>query len=139
MRMMAAGLKDEMATEHSIAEPDELIGLIYRGPLETTPWQQFLGRLEERMGCLSAGMVLRLSGRGRPPLLVWGHRPALAMGDADEARLAHARLGHLDPLRTALTKPGDIRKMCETAIARSGAIDILVNNAGIIDQNNVGT
>lgn len=113
MRMMAAGLKDEMATERSIADPDELIGLIYRGPLEATPWQQFLGKLEERMGCLSAGMVLRLSGRGRPPLLVWGHRPALASGDADEARMAHAKLGHLDPLRNALTKPGDIHTLDE--------------------------
>jgi len=111
--MMPSGLKDKMATERSIAEADELIGLIYQGPLEETPWQRFLGKLEERMGCLSAGLTLRLSGRGRPPLLVWGHRPALASGDAEEARLAHARLGHLDPLRNALTKPGDIHTLDE--------------------------
>lgn len=112
--MMDISVKDEMADEHHIiAEADELIGLIYQGPLEKTPWHQFLKQLEVRMGCLCAGMTLRLSARDRPPLLVWGHQPALALGDAEEARLAHARLGHLDPLRNALTKPGDIHTLNE--------------------------
>lgn len=58
------------------------------------------------------------------------------LGDANAIETTRQQLekdygisAHYDP--ADMTKPGDIRKMCETAIARSGAIDILVNNAGI--------
>ena len=102
-----------MSIHPPLAEPDELFTLIYQGPLEETPWLSFLGALRQRVQCHSAAMVLRLSRLGAPPLVVWDRRPSISEREAREARQAHARLGHLDPLRNALTKPGDIHTLSE--------------------------
>lgn len=91
---------------------DELIELIYNGPLEPTPWQKFLVALGKRMNCRSAGLTLRLSRQGRPPLVIWGN-PLVDEEQAKCIAAIHAELGHLDPLRNALSKPGDLRTLDE--------------------------
>lgn len=87
---------------------DELIPLIYSGPLETPPWHRFLDALGERMGARSAALVLRLSRQGTPPLILWGRRPTVPDDEARRIQAKHAELGHLDPLRNALNRPGAI-------------------------------
>lgn len=91
---------------------DELIELIYNGPLEPTPWLKFLVALGQRIGCRSAGITLRLSRQGRPPLVIWGN-PLVDQEAAKRITAAHAELGHLDPLRNALNKPGDLHTLDE--------------------------
>jgi DNA-binding CsgD family transcriptional regulator len=108
------------ATSHSVRMPatspllptDELIELIYNGPLEPTPWLKFLVALGQRIGCRSAGITLRLSRQGRPPLVIWGN-PLVDQEAAKRITAAHAELGHLDPLRNALNKPGDLHTLDE--------------------------
>lgn len=92
---------------------DELVTLIYKGPLEPTPWQGFLAALSRRMRCTGAAMVLRLSRQGMPPLVIWGRPPAIDEEEARQINETHAELGHLDPLRNALTRPGDIFTLSE--------------------------
>lgn len=103
---------------------DELIPLIYQGPLEERPWLSFLDALGRRMQCQGAAMVLRLSRKGLPPLIMWGRQPSLSREEARQIQLVHAELGHLDPLRNALRKRGDIFTLDEV-IAR----DALQENA----------
>jgi DNA-binding CsgD family transcriptional regulator len=90
-----------------VIETDELVTLIYKGPLEPVPWHAFLVALARRMACDSAGMTLRLSRKGLPPLIIWS-TPLIGEAQARALQTVHAELGHLDPLRNALTKPGDI-------------------------------
>jgi DNA-binding CsgD family transcriptional regulator len=92
---------------------DELIELVYNGPLEPTPWHDFLAALGRRMRCRSAGLTLRLSRLGRPPLVIWGDPPSIDDEEARRIRAVHAELGDLDPLRNALSKPGDIHTLDE--------------------------
>ncbi|MFC3711574.1 helix-turn-helix transcriptional regulator [Sphingoaurantiacus capsulatus] len=92
---------------------DPLIELAYNGPLEETPWHGFLKALGQRIGCRSAGFTLRLSRAGRSPLVIWGDPPSIDDEEARRIRAAHAELGHLDPLRNALNKPGDIHTLDE--------------------------
>ena len=87
---------------------DTLIRLIYRGPLEVVPWQGFLEALAARIGCANAGIVLRLSSQGIPPMAIWGRRIALSEADARRIQTIHADIGHLDPLRNVLSSPGAI-------------------------------
>jgi DNA-binding CsgD family transcriptional regulator/PAS domain-containing protein len=91
-----------------LAPVDEIIGLIYRGPLEVTPWRSFLKALRSRMDCDFAAIMARPGRIGATPLMVM---EAGVMVDEEEARgiaTEHARLAHLDPLAAALVKPGDI-------------------------------
>lgn len=97
-----------MRSGKPLAAVDELITLIYQGPLEPTPWQGFLEALSRRMRCKNAAITLRLSRQGTPPLIIWGPPPAIDEKEARQINEIHAELGHLDPLRNALTKPGDI-------------------------------
>ncbi|MBY8826420.1 helix-turn-helix transcriptional regulator [Sphingomonas colocasiae] len=92
---------------------DELVTLIYQGPLEPTPFQGFLEALARRMQCSNAGMVLRLSRQGTPPLIVWGRPQAIGEAEARRINERHAELGDLDPLRNALTRPGLILTLSE--------------------------
>lgn len=109
---IATGRSDEAPRPAPITR-DELITLIYRGPLEPRPWQGFLKALADRLDCRNAGIVLRLSGEGTPPIAIWG-KP-LGVGDADARRIqaVHAEVGHLDPLRNVLTHPGAISTLDE--------------------------
>jgi DNA-binding CsgD family transcriptional regulator/PAS domain-containing protein len=90
-------------------QADELIDLIYQGPLEPTPWQSFLRALRLRMNCDAAAMSLRIQRDEMIAVNVWDHRkPEL---DTDALRRATQNLkayGHLDPLAKALVKPGDL-------------------------------
>ncbi|RJF93120.1 helix-turn-helix transcriptional regulator [Sphingomonas cavernae] len=97
-----------MAIDKPLAPADELVSLIYRGPLEPTPWQSFLEALTRRMRCKSAAIVLRLSRQGMPPLVIWGRPPTIDENQARAINEVHAELGHLDPLRNRLVRPGDI-------------------------------
>lgn len=102
-----------MRSVKPLAEVDELITLIYKGPLETTPWQGFLEALSRRMRCTSAAITLRLSRQGTPPLIIWGPPPAIEEHEARLVNTIHAELGDRDPLRNALTKAGDIFTLSE--------------------------
>lgn len=104
---------DGMRIDKPLAAVDELITLIYQGPLEATPWQSFLEALSRRMRCKNAAITLRLSRQGTPPLIIWGPPPAIGEREARQVNAIHAELGHLDPLRNALTKPGDIATLSE--------------------------
>ena len=96
-----------------IAEVDELVTLIYRGPLEDTPWQSFLEALARRMRCMSAAITLRLSRPGMPPFIIWAPRPPISEQEARRIQRIHAEMGDLDPLRNALARPGDIYRLSE--------------------------
>lgn len=102
----AAGLDDRPAR-------DDLVRLIYRGALEPTPWDGFLKALAERLDCLNAGIVLRLSREGTPPIAIWARRPRLSDAEARRIRAVHAAIGHLDPLRNVLAKKGAIQTLDE--------------------------
>lgn len=102
-----------MPIQQPLSPVDDLISLIYRGPLETPPWGSFLDALGTRMGARSAALVLRLSRQGSPPLVVWGRPPDLPEEEARRIQAKHAELGHLDPLRNALTRPGAIHTLDE--------------------------
>lgn len=97
-----------MPIDRPLLQTDELIPLIYRGPLESSPWHSFLEALGDRMGAKSAALVLRLSRQGMPPLVLWGRRPTVPEAEARRIHVKHAEIGHLDPLRNALDKPGAI-------------------------------
>lgn len=97
-----------MPIQQPLLPTDELIPLIYSGPLETPPWRRFLDVLGERMGARSAALVLRLSRQGSPPMVLWGRRPTVPDDEARRVQAKHAELGHLDPLRNALDHPGAI-------------------------------
>ncbi|MBO9696733.1 MAG: helix-turn-helix transcriptional regulator [Sphingopyxis sp.] len=102
-----------MRSYRPIAEVDELVTLIYRGPLEETPWQGFLEALSRRMQCKSAAITLRLSRPGMPPFIIWAPRPPVSEQEARRIQRIHAEMGDLDPLRNALARPGDIYRLSE--------------------------
>lgn len=102
-----------MPISQPLLPTDDLIPLIYSGPLETPPWNRFLAALGDRMGAKSAALVLRLSRQGTPPLVLWGRRPTVPDDEARRIQAKHAELGHLDPLRNALNQPGAISTLDE--------------------------
>ncbi|MGL3819633.1 helix-turn-helix transcriptional regulator [Sphingopyxis sp. R3-92] len=102
-----------MRIEKPVAEVDELVTLLYRGPLESTPWLGFLEALSRRMRCTSSAITLRLSRQGTPPLIIWGPPLAIDERKARDIHAIHAEIGDLDPLRNALTKGGDIFRLSE--------------------------
>lgn len=102
-----------MRSVEPLAEVDELVTLIYQGPLESQPWQGFLEALSRRMRCTSAAITLRVSRQGTPPLIIWGPPPAIAEKEARLVNQIHAELGDHDPLANALSKPGDIFTLSE--------------------------
>lgn len=92
---------------------DTLVALLYRGPLESPPWHGFLNALCDELGCDNAGIVLRLSRQGTPPLAIWGRPLPVGEKETRRIRARHAALGHLDPLRNALSAPGAIHTLDE--------------------------
>lgn len=108
-----------MPTTSPLLPVDPLIELAYDGPLEETPWHRFLQALGRRIGCRSAGITLRLSRQGRPPLVIWGDPPSIDEEQARRIRAVHSELGHLDPLRNALRKPGDIHTLDEVVTSEA--------------------
>ncbi|OAN66690.1 hypothetical protein A7X12_11335 [Sphingomonas sp. TDK1] len=92
---------------------DALLRLIYAGPLEPMPWQGFLGALAAHLDCRNAGLVLRLSREGMPPIAIWGRPVGVSDGEARRLQAVHAEIGHLDPLRNMLDRPGAIRSLDE--------------------------
>jgi DNA-binding CsgD family transcriptional regulator len=54
---------------------DELISAIYQGPLETTPWQQFLPLLADLMNAMAVSLVLRPPAAGDSGLILNYQRP----------------------------------------------------------------
>lgn len=95
-----------------LTDVDELIPLIYQGPLEPVPWKGFLKALRRRADCDGAALVLRPAGE-LAPSAIWDLSDAL-----DETRFAGpyddtARLSLKDPIAVMLTKPGDIYTLDE--------------------------
>jgi len=91
-----------------LAPVDELIGLIYRGALEASPWRSFLKALRDRTDCDYAAIVVRPARTGAAPLFLTSARVELDEAAGRRIAADSARLAHLDPLARALTKPGDI-------------------------------
>lgn len=96
-----------MATK-SLELTDSLVKLIYGGPLEATPWRGFLQALIEHIGCDNAAITLQLSRKGLAPMLIWGKDPTVAVDLARDIGGRHAAMGHMDPLRNALDRSGEI-------------------------------
>jgi len=87
---------------------DSLLKLLYGGPLETVPWRGFLEALIEHIGCDNAAITLQLSRKGLAPMLIWGKAPSVRGDLARDIGGRHAEMGHMDPLRNALERSGDI-------------------------------
>lgn len=101
---------------------DDIIPLIYQGPLETTPWQSFMGSLRQRLSCDIAAMTLRIRYDGNGPLSIYvGHNPGDGrdfIGATEQRKRQDAisqlcRNGHADPLGDKLRQPGDIYALSE--------------------------
>jgi DNA-binding CsgD family transcriptional regulator len=97
----------DAATAH-FALTEELITLIYKGPLEPLPWRSFLAALVEHTQCDNAALTLQLSRKGHPPMIVWGRTPSVRGEAARQITRRHAALGDLDPLSNALQRSGDM-------------------------------
>jgi DNA-binding CsgD family transcriptional regulator len=91
-----------------LAPVDEIISLIYRGPLESTPWTSFLKALRMRMDCDFSAILVRPGRLGATPRVIMEGGVTLGGAEGRTAAANHARLAHLDPLAGALSKPGDI-------------------------------
>lgn len=87
---------------------DSLLKQLYGGPLEAVPWRNFLRALAEHVGCDNAAITLQLSRKGLAPMLIWGKDPPVHGEMARDIGGRHAEIGHLDPLRNALDRSGDI-------------------------------
>ena len=92
---------------------DELIRLVYKGALEPVPFRAFLRTLADRVDCLNAGIILRLSQQGTPPIAIWARKTGLSDDEARRIHEVHASVGHLDPLRNVLAKKGAIQTLDE--------------------------
>lgn len=103
-----------MATK-SLALTDTLLMLLYGGPLEQVPWRKFLRALIDHIGCDNAALTLQLSRKGLAPMVIWGKPPPVAGELARDIDGRHAQLGHMDPLRNALKRSGDILLLEEVA------------------------
>ena len=68
-----------------------------------------------------------------------GASVVLAARRAEELEAVAARItdagGAAVALPADVTVPGDVRRLCDEALARFGCADILVNNAGVIDRH----
>lgn len=60
---------------HFDGDYDALINALYKGPLESTPWQGFLPRLGQCMQAMSVSLVLRPPADGDSGLILNYHRP----------------------------------------------------------------
>lgn len=98
-----------------LAETDEIITLIYQGPLEPKPWLSFLHCLRLRMDCDIAAMTLRPRRIGAGAITVWDRRPVAAGEDETRWDLEgfFARPVQFDPLGAALSRSGDILTLHE--------------------------
>lgn len=65
---------------------DTLINALYKGPLESTPWQSFLPLLGQLMQAVSVSLVLRPPADGDSGLILNYHRPGA--GEQAKAELA---------------------------------------------------
>ncbi|WP_101757420.1 helix-turn-helix transcriptional regulator [Oceanicoccus sp. KOV_DT_Chl] len=65
---------------------DALISAIYQGPLEATPWQQFLPLLSQRLDAFAVSLVLRPPAIGDSGLILNYQRPAA--GEQSKTELA---------------------------------------------------
>lgn len=86
---------------------DELIGLIYRGPLEVTPWQSFVRALRQRLDVDMAAIALRPGRKDAAPITIVDRRDSETdRAHARAAAAAHNRLALEDPLNRALIQHG---------------------------------
>jgi hypothetical protein len=97
-----------------IGDVDELISLIYQGPLEAQPWQGFLQALRRRLNCEVAAMTIRPNGKGIAEVFTWDSDRILD----DAWREQHLdgvlrRLRNRDPLGNALTRSGSLYTLDE--------------------------
>lgn len=65
---------------------DKLIAALYKGPMESTPWQSFLPLFGQHMDAMSVSLVLRTPADGDSGLILNYHRPDA--GEQAETRLA---------------------------------------------------
>jgi DNA-binding CsgD family transcriptional regulator/PAS domain-containing protein len=99
----------------SIEVTEALLARLYNGPLEELPWRSFLRALIDHIGCSNAALTLQLSRKGLAPMIIWGKTPPVDGALARDIGDRHAALGHLDPLRNALKRSGDIALLEEVA------------------------
>lgn len=97
-----------MAIKQPLSVSDELIDLVYQGPLETRPWQSFLHCLRVRLDCDTAGIGIKSDKNGPGPLQIWDTRTSVTDAEAIKSVKEHACMLHLDPLANALNQSGFI-------------------------------
>lgn len=97
----------------------ELLIKLYRGPLESEPWHEFLRALAATAGCDNAAISLQLSRKGLASVTLWANPPPV---EKEAARTIHSRqadLGDLDPMSNALKRTGEIL-LLEDVAPRAG-------------------
>jgi len=87
---------------------DALLRQLYGGPLEDLPWCGFLRALADHVGCDNAAITLQLSRKGLAPILIWARQPPVADDLARRIGDRHAQMAHLDIMRNAMERSGDI-------------------------------
>jgi len=99
-----------MPAKKSLAAADEIIGLVYQGPLEAQPWQSFLRCLRTRLNSDYAGIMLRSGGKDLAPLVIMDHASLLDPQEIERRSALGAKYSHLDPLVNTLasSKSGTI-------------------------------
>lgn len=105
--------------KHSLELTDSLLKLLYSGPLEPVPWRKFLLALADYVGCDNAAITLQLSRKGLAPMLIWGKDTQVSGEIARNIGGRHAEIGHLDPLRNALERSGEIMLLEEVSSRES--------------------
>jgi len=98
-----------------LSETDELITLIYQGPLEAKPWQSFVRCLRRRMDCDIAAVMLRSAKSGAAPLVVLDGFSHLDEKESQRRVREALPFAHTDPLTNALSsaKSGTIYTLDE--------------------------
>jgi len=102
-----------MAIKRHIADVDELISLIYQGPLESPPWTSFLKCLRIRLDCDITVMALRLSKVGSAPSFVLESGGRIKEEFFKDRDIYDALTKGGNPLNNALLKPGDMYTLHE--------------------------
>lgn len=90
-----------------LAPVDEIISLIYEGPMQDRPWQSFLRLLRLRMGVAVSALAMRPGGQGITPVVIVDRSYEITKADAKRVAKDYALLIHLDPLGNALQESGD--------------------------------
>lgn len=108
----------------------DLIGTIYQGPMEETPWQGFLASLREMMGAANTTLVLRPPAAGEKGVLLTDG------GSLEGIASYNERLFVLDPFVDL--QPGEVKSLLdfvsEEELLGSELYQVCMQPAGLFDS-----